>query len=62
MISPTQWEKTKTEVRGEVTASELSLKPKNQPVTDAAAAQRFWHSLNKEVMGKVQVYTKVGDR
>lgn len=37
MISPTQREKTKTEEQGEV----ISLKPKNQFVTDAAGAQRF---------------------
>lgn len=58
MISPTQREKTKTEEQGEV----ISLKPKNQFVTDAAGAQRFWHSLNKEVLGKVFVYSKAGDR
>lgn len=58
MISPTQREKTKTEEQGEV----ISLKPKNQFVTDAAGAQRFWHTLNKEVLGKVFVYSKAGDR
>lgn len=38
-ISPTQREKAKTEQQGEVTAGGFSLKPKNEPVTNAAGTQ-----------------------
>lgn len=58
----TMRKKQKQRVQSEVTTSELSVKPKNQPLTNAAGAQRFWHSLIKEVLRKVLDYSEVGDR
>lgn len=48
-------------VLGRVTNGEFLLKPKNQSVIDVAGAKQFSHSLNKEVLGKVLNYSKVGD-